>query len=320
VALPLLSLPLCAQSQTPIGELFVSDPGAPTLVQTAGTGMNVLPGSELSAGIAPATLKLLRGGQVRICPRSSLSVNSGGEGLMLGMSTGAIEINYRLDQPVADFLVTPDFNIRLAGPATYHFAVGVNGKGDTCFKSLTGNTSRTIFTELLGEGIYEVAANEAAVFPGGKLGGRTALTEECGCPQAPPALRAAAPVKQSGNDSPAHVPAVNSDVTAPLPTDRPGQTHVEVDAPFVFSARAAGARPNTVARVQFSSLPNVFFLQDEAEPVVLPERLAEKPPEAPAKAEKQEPAPGPVPVPKKEKEKKGFMDRIKGFFGSIFHR
>ncbi len=235
---------------------------------------------------------------------------------MLGMGTGAIEINYRLDQPVTDLLVTPDFNIRLAGPATYHMAVGVNGKGDTCVKSLPGNTSRAILSELLGEDMYGVAANEAVVFPGGKLGGRTVLTEECGCPPAPPVMRAAAAASQNSNNSQARVPAVNSEVTAPLPPDRPGQTHVEIEAPFVFSAREAAAKPNTVARVEFSSLPNVFFLQEEAEPAVLPE----KPPEVPAKAEKPQPAPGPVPVPKKEKEKKGFLDRMKGFFSSIFHR
>ena len=76
---------------------------------------------------------------------------------MLGMGAGAIEVNYRLDQPIVDLLVTPDFNIRLTGPASYHFIVGVNGNGDTCFKSLPGNNSRAIFSELLGEDVHGVA-------------------------------------------------------------------------------------------------------------------------------------------------------------------
>jgi hypothetical protein len=295
-----------------VGELFASNPGAPSQAQTAGTGMNVLFGSQLSAGIAPATLKLSRGGQVRVCPQSSVSVNNGGRGLMLGMSTGAIEIAYRLNPQVTDLVVTPDFNIRLAGPAEYHFALGVNGKGDTCFKPLPGNTSGTVFSELVGADMYGVAANEGAVFLGGKLDGRTALTEECGCPATPSVMRAAA--SQKGNNSPARA---NTDVTAPLSPERPGQTHVEIEAPFVFSATtSAASRPSTVARVEFSSLPNMF-LQEEAEPFV----RVEKPPEMPAVAQKQTPAPGPAPgAEPKNESKKGFFARLKGFFGSIFHR
>src|SRR6516164_4669781 len=91
-AAPLLFC-VSASAQAPLGELFASDPGAPAVAQTAGTGMPVLPGSELTAGIAPATLRLARGGQVRICPQSQLSVDSSGEGLTLGMGAGAIEVD-----------------------------------------------------------------------------------------------------------------------------------------------------------------------------------------------------------------------------------
>jgi hypothetical protein len=89
---------------------------------------------------------------------------------------------------------------------------------------------------------------------------------------------------------------------------------LEVNTPFVFSGAAAnGARPNAVARIQFSSLPNVFFVQEEAVPVVLVEKPAEV-----SIREEQKAASGPVPQSKKEK--KGFVARIKGFFGSVFHR
>src|SRR5262249_57017588 len=94
--LMVVGVPLLAQSPAPVGELFPSEPGAPAMAQPAGTGISVLPGSELAAGIAPATLKLARGGQVRICPRSGLNLNESGQGLMVGMNTGAIEIDYRL--------------------------------------------------------------------------------------------------------------------------------------------------------------------------------------------------------------------------------
>src|SRR5262245_22833254 len=125
-AMLLLPAPVWAQSQ--IGELFVSEPGAPTAVRPAGTGLSVVNGSHLPAARALATLRLARGGQVRLCASTNLSVNAAGQGqgMMLGMGVGALEIDYRLSQGATDFLVTPDFNLRLAGPGTYHFAVGVN--------------------------------------------------------------------------------------------------------------------------------------------------------------------------------------------------
>jgi len=81
-----------------------------------------------------------------------------------------------------------------------------------------------------------------------------------------------------------------------------------VDTPFVFSARGAYP-PYSVARVQFSTLPNVFLLQEKVKPSV----PLETPPEVSAKNEE-------TPAPKKEKkEKKGFMGKVKGFFSGIFH-
>lgn len=312
-AAPVL-LGVCASAQSPVGELFASQPGAPSVAQPAGAGMPVLPGSELTAGIAPATLKLVRGGQVRICPQSQLSVNSGAQGLMLSMSAGAFEINYRVKQSVADLIVTPDFNIRLAGPNAFHFALGVNGHGDTCFKPLPGNTAGIVFSELLGSDMYGVAADEAAFFPEGKLAGRTALSQACGCPASVPAMRAAAqpegPPHPDDSRGAEHVLVANREVAASLPPGQPGPTHVEVETPFVFSAKAT-ALPGAVAKIEFSALPNVFFVQDEVDPVV----LSVKPPETPVKEVKQEPNPA---AKEEKKERKGFLARVKGFFGSIF--
>lgn len=280
------------------------------MVQPAGTGISVLPGSELSAGIAPATLQLARGGQVRICPKSGLNLNAAGQGLMVGMNTGAIEVDYRLGAATTDLLLTPDFNIRLAGPAAYHFALGVNSKGDTCIKPLAGNGAGIVFSELLGADMYGVAVNESALFLGGKLASRTSLIGECGCP-APPLRVAQSDLLPS--EEVRRAAGTTSDVTAPLPPERQSATHLEVNAPFVFSAKAApDARPNAVARIEFSSLPNVYFLQEEVVPVV----LMEKPAEVSVKDEK----PKAVPEQQAKKEKKGFMTRVKGFFGSIFHR
>lgn len=298
----LFAVSLSAQSPAPLGELFASEPGTPVVGQPAGPGMSVLPGSEVSAGIAPATLKLFRGGQVRVCPKSSLNINVSGKGLMVGINTGAIEVDYRLNQGSTDLLLTPDFNIRLVGPAAYHFALGANNKGDTCIKPLPGNSAGILFSELIGTDSYGVAPNEGANFLSGKLASRSVLTGDCGC---------AAPA----------APVLQADVTTPLPPERQGASHLEVNAPFVFSASVAGdARPNVVARLQFSSLPNVFFPQDEPVPVVLvedPVEVSTKGTEkAPAEPEKK-PA---EPEQQTKKQKKGFFARVKGFFGSIFNR
>ncbi len=265
--------------------------------------MSVLVGSELSAGVAPATLKLVRGGQVMICPRSGLSVNAGNRGLMLAAGVGAIEIDYHLDQQQFDVVVTPDFNVQLIGPGTFHFALGVTKQGDTCVKPLAGNTSEILLSEMLGSSSYKTKAGETALFPGGKLSQHTLLTGECGCSTGAPVLQAAAAAEETP-----------SEVTSPLPPDQPGQVHVEVETPFVFNARASGARPYMVAKINFSSLPNVDFAQEPVDPAILPVTR----PEVSAKEARQDSKP--EKKDKESQEKKGFFGRVKGFFGGLFHR
>jgi hypothetical protein len=323
--LPLLSLVSWSQSPgsaAPLGELFATVPGAPAVAQPAGTGMSVASGSELTAGVAPATLKLARGGQVRICPQTNLTITDAGVGLMLGMGTGAIEIDYRVGQGGGDVLITPDFNVRLVGPNLYHFVLGVSGRGDTCFKPLSGNAAGILLSEVMGPESYGTSPNEAMVFSGGKLAGRGALKEECGCPSPvlAPVLQAetqpAPSPRPSATASTSPEPTPNRDPTAPLPPARPGETPVVVETPFVFSA---AARPASVARLQLSSLPNTVFVQDEPEPVV----LIEKPAEVSAQDNGQKSAGQTKKEKEREqpkKESKGFMARLKGFFGSLFHR
>jgi hypothetical protein len=167
-----------------------------------------------------------------------------------------------------------------------------------------------MLSELMGSSSFKAKADEAALFLGGKLSQHTSLTEECGCPVAIPVLRAA---DQPMNDA-APSEQVPSEVTDPLPPDKPGQVHVEVDTPFVFNARASGARPDMMAKINFSALPNVAFVQETVDPAV----LTTSTPEVSVKAAREEPKP--VQPSKESKEKKGFLGRVKGFFGGLFHR
>ena len=310
--------------QTPaaIGELYAGD-GQARLLQPVGAGMSVVAGSELSAGIATARLKLYRGGQVALCPRSSVTVNSGRLGLMFAMSHGSLVFDYALLQNGTDFLITPDFSIQLPGPGKYHFAVGTNQHGDTCVKALPGNSGAINFSELMSSARFRVRPQDSMLFHGGKLSGNTPLpaTETCGCPEPAPVMQAAAspgsPALPQPQGTAGSVPVNKSQTTEALPADYPGQVHVEVDTPFVFNARkAAAVQPYSVARVRLSGLPNLFFVQEKVDPVVLPETAAqvsfreEHPAQIAAK---------PRPAPAKE-HRKGFFGRLKGLFTGIFHR
>ncbi|HEX7285120.1 MAG TPA: hypothetical protein VF532_03010 [Candidatus Angelobacter sp.] len=324
LAAALLSATALAQN-TAVGELFPSDNGVPLQSLQVGTGMAVAAGSELSAGSAPARFLLKRGGQMRLCPRSNLTVNAGTYGLMFTMGSGTIEVDYRLAAQESDMLLTPDFSVQLTGPAIYHFALGVDKTGNTCFKSLPGNSSQALLAELLGTRTYRTRPGEALAFSGGKLMPAVHLSGNCGCPAAAPVMVAAGTSPnalqsvQAGDpplvSGPAMAAVAGSEPTAALPPDQPGQVHVEVDAPFVFSARGAGApKPYSVARINFSTLPNVLFLQDKANPVV----LLEKPPEVSSAKKKDEPQAEVRPAGQK-RESKGFLGKLKGFFGSLFH-
>jgi len=287
-----------AQTQSPraLGELFSTEEGAHGSALLAGTGMSVSSGSQLSAGQSVASLILARGGQVRICPKSSLSIAAvpNTEGVMFGLDTGSLELNYPINS-LADTLITPDFKILLAGPGTFHFALGVNNRGDTCIKSLSGNTSGIIVSEMMGTGTYQVKPDEKVLFSKGKLTDRTSEIGSCGCPAPQSVLRAS----QSPPTNP----------TAEVPSQKPEDVQVKVDVPLVFRGTVPGAAPDpgtsyTIARVRFSTLPDVFSLQEEVEPSVL---------------EKTGPKTVTQEVSPKKKEKKGFLGRIRGFFASLFH-
>jgi len=288
-----------AQSPPVIGELFSREESVQGTALVAGTGMSVASGSQLSAGQSVASLILSRGGQIRICPRSSISVNSvpNNEGLLLALESGSLEINYPINV-LSDTLITPDFKLLLVGPGTFHFALGFNNLGDTCMRGLRGNTSAIIVSESMGNGTYQVKPDEQVLFSKGKLSGRNSDRVSCGCP-APPV-----PV-QRAQQTPADNP------TAELPPQKPDDVHIKVDVPMVYRANAgeSPAEPEpayTVATIRFSTLPDVFTMQETVEPGVLSVAPPKK--AAPPKAAAD------------KKEKKGFWGGLKGFFGSLFHR
>ena len=123
-----------------------------TLVET---GSRVGAGSSITAGEETAILRLNRGGEVRVCPGTTVSVSTSASGkdLMLGLSQGSMETHYVLEDSV-DSVLTPDFRVVLPGPGDFQMAVGSDSRGNTCVASLPGSTAAVVVAELLGSGTY----------------------------------------------------------------------------------------------------------------------------------------------------------------------
>jgi hypothetical protein len=284
-------------------------------------------GSSITAGSDTTILHLPRGGEVRVCPGTTLSVSPSPSkrDLMFGMGTGAIEVHYAL-KASADAVLTPDFRIMFAGPGEFHFAISADSHGNTCVRTLRGNTSSAIVAELMGDRMYQVKPTDQIVFHSGqidKVDGDIPL--ECGCPpprpvmttDAPPAqtvpgsetpkaaLGAASPgnstVNSIGNSKAAGTRLTNGPETAPLPASQPSDVHVQVDAPLVFSAKDSAAKTATAPPAP-------------APPDLPPDQSTEQQVHVDPVIQ-----PAPPLEPQKKTEHPSFLRRVGKFFSAIFH-
>jgi len=305
---------------------------SPTVVPvTSGSGAAVIAGGRIASGSAvtagseTAVLRVTGGGEVRVCPGTTLSVTPSQtkRDLMLGLSTGAIEAHYSL-RSSADTVMTPDFRILFAGPGEFHYAISADAHGNTCVRALKGNTSSAIVSELMGDRIYQVKPTEQAVFHLGqidKVDGDVPV--ECGCPPPSPLMQAQAsyapnvpdselpekvriggseappPPAASSATSPAATRLSNGPETAPPPASKPNDVHVQVDAPLVFNAKdraAAGALPAPAQAAKDLPVEDSPARQAHLDTVIQ----------------------SPPPEPQKKTEHRGFFRRVGGFFASIF--
>lgn len=300
--------------------------GGPGAVVLAGSRLGA--GSSVTAGSDTEVVRLPRGGEVYVCPGTTLSVtpSHNKRDLMLGMSTGALETHYALDAS-ADSVLTPDFRIMFAGPGHFHFAISADSHGNTCIRALTGNTSSAIVSELMGDRIYQVKPTEQAVFRSGQIDRvDTNVPLECGCPAPSKVLRSEIPsspavpdtqlpakTQLGGSSAPPSTTGDKGSVgaapptrlsngpeTAPLPPSKPDDVHVEVDAPFVFSGKK---------RAEEHVPPPPIQTAMDLPPEGSPERQIHLDPVI------QSP---PAPQAKAKAEHRGFFGRVKGFFSAMF--
>jgi hypothetical protein len=297
----------------------VQPAAVPVAIGTSGslveTGSRVASGSSITAGDETAILRLTRGGEVRVCPGTTVSVSTSpnGEDLMLGMSQGAMETHYGLKESV-DSVLTPDFRVVLPGPGEFNLAISSDAHGNTCVGSLPGSTSSAVIAELLGNGTYEIKPDQQVVFRKGRLDLAEPAVSSCGCPPPQePVLRASA------------------DPAAVIPEDKAGQklqlansegSAIKPDPPSTSPLPDTGAS-------KAKRVPDPAKVQLEAT-LVFRGRDTQSPPAAPAAplaeaaalsltAKPSDPLPAVVVLPPAKSTHKGFFGKVKGFFGGIFH-
>lgn len=298
-------------AQNAVGELFSSDASVSGSILLSGTGTHILSGSQVTAGDGAALLKLQRGGDVRICPKTNLSLSAdpSGKALVLGLNEGSMELDYALHS-AADTLITPDFRVQLISPGTFHFAISVAPTGDTCVHSLAGSDAALFIAEMMGTDSYQLSPGKSAMFRAGKISGATDAPAECGCPELKPSttLEAAAPAAAAPTTAEGAVPANSATLEAAQNADQTGDqnanqstsqsaspAHLEVNGSFVYRGDAA-------VQDYYSSVSRLSLSTDNSELALalLPQ------------------VKGPAAESKPAQKKAGVLHRIGNFFGHLF--
>lgn len=258
VAVLLLLIGGAARAQQPIGTVSVEDATvAGALVVTNGRAA-LEGGATVTAKDRTATVKLARGGEVRVCSTSSLHLTEGKSAtgpkpLLLALDRGAVEV----EMPVTtnDVVMTPDLRIAMKASGPLDLRMRVTSNGDTCMENRGADAPALRITDPFGGAMYILVAGQHVLFEHASL--KEVVDNEaspCGCPQPPvvsvadagvTSLTPAAPGSKIDSTTAAAqhpFPAAISDgLAAPtVPQATPGVTHVQVATALHYDAAKDG--------------------------------------------------------------------------------
>jgi hypothetical protein len=268
------SVPAAAQV---VGDVYASDASVKGSVRETSGGLEVSNGVAITAGEHSATLRLARGGQVRVCPGTNLTVNTSPQGqeLMFAMSAGSLEADYSIPF-LADVVLTPDYRILISGPADVSVSISANKNGDACVRS-RGDNSYVVVSELMGDDFYHVKPDEQVVFHAGHVKDPDEnSTMVCGCPGPSPLQRAEA-VPPQAIPVPAQVATTNPPTTTPIvvpksepeprPASSPAQAQAQEPVPTPQQKEAVAAAIRNEPAVAATASAAAGLPQQSAGPV-----------------------------------------------------
>jgi hypothetical protein len=237
-------------AQQPIGSMQAQDATIKGAVTLSGATAELRSGAEVVTGAHAVSVKLARGGTLRICPQSSVQLTSSptGKELLIALNSGGVETDYQLAGS-ADVVITTDFQLQLAGPGAFHYAVEARGS-HLCTQALAGANASLIVSETMGSGTYQVRPADRVQFANGSVA-NPQEPDTCGCPEqavksSPPEL--GFPEKQSQAAAQALTRGETPPSAPPLPdvpqtTSSADQTLTQVNVPLSFSAGAPPEPP-----------------------------------------------------------------------------
>lgn len=226
-------------------------------------------GSTVTARNRAVNISLRRGGEVRLCPTTSLHLakdsaihDPASTALMLALDRGALEAHYKVGK-YSDVLMTPDLRILISGPGEADLSIRVNSQGDTCVANHGAKAPYVLVSSQLEGGAYRVMPNQRVIFEHGSLSEVVDRAQEpCGCPPEPPihlasAARPEAPGKKpaqpvggpSSTSTDTAFPLAESEGLAPPPpppsepVSAPGEVHVQVTVPLTYNGEHPPALP-----------------------------------------------------------------------------
>ena len=295
-----------SSAQSTVGEVFAADSSISGTVLYAGSGTKVLSGSQVAAGGRAAVLKLTRGGEVRICPNTSLVVSSSpnGRALLFSLNEGDVEFHFDA-RSEGDALQTPDYHIQFAGPGRFDIAMCTDKHGGLALHGNTNSRAALVVSEMMGDGVYQVETGKSVQFSNGNVRETTQTDPPCGCPES---VMPVVPDVVLTEKAPAPLPSVPTSVPVPVSPQAEAsnrvETHLQVDAPFVFQGDELKAEAvYTLAKIEtVSTLDLAMKLQPTITPP--PEKLPA------SKAS--------TPENRGDKKPRGFFKKIGSFFGKIF--